>query len=93
MYGQERGSTHVWGGKGKGKTGRKRKRAPTKRKQQKDDGAEREGWQDPEVLRALRGEAPSGVHKALDDTCKREVHRQNDTQHHMSSSEEVAGTT
>ena len=25
LYGKERGSTHVWGGKGKGKTGRKRK--------------------------------------------------------------------
>ena len=71
LYGQERGSTRVWGGKGKGKTGRKRKRAPTKKKQQKGDGAEREGWQDPEVLRALRGEAPSGVCKALDDACKR----------------------
>ena len=32
---------------------------------------DREGWQDPEVLRALRGEALSGVHKALDDACKR----------------------
>ena len=44
---------------------------PTKKEQQKGDGAEREGWQDPEVLRALRGEAPSGVRKALDDACKR----------------------
>ena len=25
LYGQERGSTHVWGGKGKGKTRRKHK--------------------------------------------------------------------
>ena len=71
LYGQERGSTCVWGGKGRGKAGRKRKGKPTKKKSQKGDGPEREGWQDPEVLRALRGEAPSGVRKALDDACKR----------------------
>ena len=71
LYGQERGSTHVWGGKGKGKAGRKHKGKPTKKKPQKGDGAEREGWQDSEVLRALRGEAPSAVRKALDDACKR----------------------
>ena len=35
------------------------------------DSGEREGWQNPAVLRALRGEAPSGVWKALDDACKR----------------------
>ena len=31
---------------------------------------DREGWQDPEVVRALKGEALSGVCKALDDACK-----------------------
>ena len=61
----------MWGGKGKGKAGRKCKGKPIKKKSQKGDGAEREGWQDSEVLRALRGEAPSGVCKALDDACKR----------------------
>ena len=75
LYGKERGSTHVWGGRGKGKGGRKCKgipiKIPTKRKQQKLDGDEREGWQDPALLRALREEAPTGVWKALDDTCKR----------------------
>ena len=74
LYGKERGSTCVWGGKGKGKGGRKRKGTPTKtpikKKQQKLDHEEREEWQDPAVLRALRGEAPSGVWKALDDACK-----------------------
>ena len=32
---------------------------------------DKEGWQDPEVVRALKGEALSGVRKALDDACKR----------------------
>ena len=60
----------MWGGKGRGKGGRKCKGTPTKtsaKKKQKLD----EGWQDPAVLRALRGEPPSGVRKALDDACKR----------------------
>ena len=75
LYGKERGSTCVWGGKGKGKGGRKHNgtptKTPTKKKQQKLDNNEREGWQDPAVLRVLRAEAPSGVRKALDDACKR----------------------
>ena len=72
LYGQEKGSTHVWGGKGKGKAGQKCKQVSTKKaKKLIPDETGREGWQDPKVLRALRGEAPSGVHKALDDICKR----------------------
>ena len=56
LYGREHGSTRVWGGKGKGKHGRKR----SKPKKDTRPLEEREGWQDPEVLRALRSE-PNNV--------------------------------
>ena len=69
LYGQERGSTHMWGGKGRVKTGQRRKKKVPVKKTAKTMG--QEGWQDPDVLRALRGEAPSGVRRALDDACKR----------------------
>ena len=55
--------------KEEGKTGRRcEKKVPVK-KTTKTVG--QEGWQDPDVLRALRGEAPSGVRRALDDACER----------------------
>ena len=59
----------MWEGKGRGKTGRRCKKKVPVKKTTKTVG--QEGWQDPDVLRALRGEAPSGVRRALDDACKR----------------------
>ena len=60
VYGQDRGSTRVFGGKGKGKGGKHRQKAtPQKRK----------GWQDPEVIRTLQNKPPAGA-LALDDACR-----------------------
>ena len=70
LYGKEQGSTRVWGGKGRGKGGRKCKGTPTSTSTKKKQKLE-EGWQDPAVLRALRGEPPTSIRKALDDACKR----------------------
>ena len=60
VYGQDRGSTRVFGGKGKGKGGKHRQKAtPQKQK----------GWQDPEVSRTLQNKPPAGE-LALDDACR-----------------------
>ena len=68
LYGQERGSTRVWGGKGRGKSGQKRKKTTPQKK--KAGPIPIEGWQDPEVERAKRSEPPR---EALprDDPCRR----------------------
>ena len=58
LYGQERGSTRVWGGKGRGKGG---KRKPKNPKKTTPKGQALEGWQDPEVVRALHNRPPPGA--------------------------------
>ena len=63
VYGQDRGSTRVFGGKGKGKTGKKRRKLVTPTK--KRPGDEVEGWQDPNVVRALCNKPPSGSRRMV----------------------------
>ena len=67
VYGQDRGSTRVWGGKGKGKTGRKQ-RKPAK-PARKNTGDELEGWQDPNVVQALQNKPPLGS-QCAEDACR-----------------------
>ena len=70
LYGQEHGSTRVWGGKGRGKGGRRKPKAPKKKtlKEQK-----LESWQDPQVVRALDNRPPPGaiVTERNDEACRR----------------------
>ena len=63
LYGMERGSTRVWGGKGHGKGGKRRKKAEPKKKTL-------EGWEDPQVQRALEGCPPQGVLLRADEACR-----------------------
>ena len=68
VYGLERGSTRIWGGKGRGKGERKRRKplTPTKKKV----GTRLEGWQDPNVIRALGNKPPPGSKKqCAEDAC------------------------
>ena len=68
LYGQERGSTRIWGGKGKGKRGNKRKKTPQKKKP--GPVPILEGWQDPQVERAKRNEPPMGA-LPKEDPCRK----------------------
>ena len=68
LYGQERGSTRIWGGKGKGKKGNKRKKTPQKKKP--GPVPILEGWQDPQVERAKRNEPPMGA-LPIEDPCRK----------------------
>ena len=69
VYGQDRGSTRIWGGKGRGKTGRKRRKPATPAK--KKSGDELEGWQDSNVVPALKNKPPSGSQKqCAEDACR-----------------------
>ena len=65
LYGLERGSTRVWGGKGKGKGGRRKPKKPKKKDLQ--------SWQDPEVVRALENRPPPGAIMAErnDEACRK----------------------
>ena len=66
LYGQEHGSTRIWGGKGRSKAGQKRKKTVPKKK--KAGQIPIEGWQDPEVERVKRSEPPMGA-LPRDDPC------------------------
>ena len=68
LYGQEHSSTRIWGGKGRGKSGQKRKKTTPKKK--KAGPIPIEGWQDPEVERAKRSEPHRGA-LPRDDLCRR----------------------
>ena len=65
LYGLERGSTRVWGGKGRGKGGRRKPKKPKKKDLQ--------SWQDPEVVRALENRPPPGAIMAErnDEACRK----------------------
>ena len=65
LYGLERGSTRVFGGKGKGKGGRRKPKKPKKKVL--------EGWEDPQVTRALENRPPPGaiMTERNDDACRR----------------------
>ena len=68
VYGQDRGSTRVWGGRGRGKSRRKQRKpaTPTKKKA----GGQLEGWQDPDVVRALGNKPPPSSHrKCAEEGC------------------------
>ena len=54
LYGMETGSTRVWGGRGRRKSGKRRKKADPKKKTL-------EGWEDPQVQRALESRPPQGA--------------------------------
>ena len=58
VYGHDRGSTRVWGGRGRGKTGRKRRKPATTMKRKPGD--QLEGWEDLNVVRALGNKPPPG---------------------------------
>ena len=62
LYGMERGSTRVWGGNGRGKGGKRRKKVEPKKKTL-------EGWEDPQVQRALEGCSPQGALLRADEAC------------------------
>ena len=62
LYGMERGSTRVWGGRGHGKSGKRRKKADPEKKTL-------EGWEDPQVQRALEGRPPQGALLRADEAC------------------------
>ena len=62
LYGMERGLTRVWGGKGLGKGGKRRKKAKPKKKTL-------EGWEDNQVQRALEGHPPQGALLRADEAC------------------------
>ena len=68
LYGQEHGSTRIWGGKGKGKRGNKRKKKTPQKK--KPGPIPLEGWQDPQVERAKRNEPPMGA-LPKEDPCRK----------------------
>ena len=53
LYGLEHGSTRVFGGKGRGKGGRRKPKKPKKKTLQ--------GWEDPQVVRALENWPPPGA--------------------------------
>ena len=63
LYGMERGSTRVWGGKGLGKGGKRRKKAEPKKKTL-------EGWEDPQVQRVLEGHPLQGALLRADEACR-----------------------
>ena len=65
LYGLEYGSTRVFGGKGKGKGGKRKPKKPKKKSL--------ESWQDPQVVRALENKPPPGAVMAErnDEACKR----------------------
>ena len=70
LYGEEHGSTRVWGGKGRGKGGKRKPKHPKKTTQK---GQELEGWQDPEVVRALHNRPPPGaiIAERNDEACRK----------------------
>ena len=68
LYGREHGSTRVWGGKGRGKSGNKRKKKTPQKK--KPGPIPLEGWQDPQVERAKRNEPPLGA-LPREDPCRK----------------------
>ena len=63
VYGQDRGSTRVWGCQGRGKTGRKRRKLATTMKRKPGD--QLEGWDHPNVVRALRNKPPPGSQRSM----------------------------
>ena len=65
VYGQDRGSTRVFGGKGRGKSGKHRQKATPKKLQIK-----LKGWQDPQVVRALQNKPPPGA-LCMEEACKK----------------------
>ena len=65
LYGQDRGSTRVFGGKGKGKGGKHRQKATPKKLQIK-----LKGWQDPQVVRALQNKPPPGA-LCMEEACRK----------------------
>ena len=69
VYSQDRGSTRIWGGKGQGKTGRKKRKPATPTKKKSGDQLER--WQDPDVVWALGNKPPpSSQRQCAEDTCQ-----------------------
>ena len=68
LYGQEHGSTRIWGGKGRGKSGGKRKKKTPQKK--KPGPVPLKGWQDPQVERAKRNEPPMGA-LPREDPCRK----------------------
>ena len=67
LYGLERGSTRVFGGKGKGKSGRRKPKKPKKKVL--------EGWEDPQVTRALENRPPPGaiITERNDEACRTKI--------------------
>ena len=70
LYGQEHGSTRVWGGKGRGKGGKRKPKHPKKTTQKEQ---KLESWQDPEVVRALHNRPPPGaiIADRNDEACRK----------------------
>ena len=70
LYGQEHGSTRIWGGKGRGKGGRRKAKKPKKTTSR---GQVLESWQDPEVVRALHNQPPPGaiIAERNDEACRK----------------------
>ena len=70
LYGLQHGSTRIWGGKGRGKGGKRKPKDPKKTTQK---GQKLEGWQDPEVVRALQNQPPPGaiIAERNDEACRR----------------------
>ena len=67
LYGLEHGSTRVFGGKGRGKGGRRKPVKPKKKNLQ--------GWEDPQVARALENRPPPGAIMAErnDEVCRKKL--------------------
>ena len=65
LYGLEHGSTRVFGGKGRGKGGRRKPKKPKKK--------ELQGWEDPQVVRALENQPSPGAIMAErnDEVCRK----------------------
>ena len=70
LYGQEHGSTRIWGGKGRGKSGKRKTKNP---KKTTSKGQALESWQDPEVVRALHNQPPNGaiIAERNDEACRK----------------------
>ena len=67
LYGLEHGSTRIFGGKGRGKGGRRKPKKPKKKTLQ--------GWEDPQVVRALENRPPPGAIMAErnDEVCRKKL--------------------
>ena len=65
LYGLEHGSTRVFGGKGRGKGGRRKPKKSKKKALQ--------GWEDPQVVRALENRPPPGsiMKERNDEACRK----------------------